>query len=102
MKPGSWSSIASIFLFGVLGASTVSKLVPLGADIGSRFGTSAADFGWLISLLGLTALILAIPSGLLVDRFGPRRIFAASVLLGIAANLQLVSGPGDAAPEPAH
>ena len=36
MKPGSWSSIASIFLFGVLGASTVSKLVPLGADIGSR------------------------------------------------------------------
>ncbi|MCC6633826.1 MAG: MFS transporter [Gammaproteobacteria bacterium] len=87
MKPGSWSSIASIFLFGVLGASTVSKLVPLGADIAARFGTSAADFGWLISLLGFTALVLAIPSGLLVDRFGPRRVFTASVLLGMAANL---------------
>ncbi|MBK6673630.1 MAG: MFS transporter [Proteobacteria bacterium] len=87
MKPGSWISIFSIFLFGVLGASTVSKLVPLGADIAARFGTSAADFGWLISLLGFTALILSIPSGLLVDRFGPRRVFAISVLLGIAANL---------------
>jgi predicted MFS family arabinose efflux permease len=93
MRPGSWASIASIFLFGVLGASTVSKLVPLGADISARFGTSAADFGWLISLLGLTALILAIPSGLLVDRFGPRRIFAASVLLGMAANLLYFIAP---------
>jgi predicted MFS family arabinose efflux permease len=87
MKPGSWSSIFFVFLFGVLGASTVSKLVPLGADISARFGTSPTDFGWLISLLGLTALILAIPSGLLVDRYGSRRVFAGSVLLGILANL---------------
>jgi predicted MFS family arabinose efflux permease len=87
MRPGSWTSIFFVFLFGVLGASTISKLVPLGADISARFGTSPTDFGWLISLLGLTALILAIPSGLLVDRYGPRRVFAGSVLLGILANL---------------
>jgi predicted MFS family arabinose efflux permease len=93
MRPGSWSSILSIFLFGVLGASTVSKLVPLGMDISTRFGTSPADFGWLISLLGLTALVLAIPSGLIVDRFGPRRVFAASVLLGMAANLLYFAAP---------
>lgn len=93
MKPGSWTSIFSIFLFGVLGASTVSKLVPLGMDISARFGTSATDFGWLISLLGFTALVLAIPSGLLVDRFGPRRVFTASVLLGIAANLLYFVAP---------
>jgi len=91
MKPGSWSSIASIFLFGVLGASTVSKLVPLGADIAARFGTSAADFGWLISLLGFTALVLAIPSGLLVDRFGPRRVFTASVLIAVVAGVAAIA-----------
>lgn len=93
MRPGSWSSIFAIFLFGVLGASTVSKLVPLGADISLRFGASAADFGWLISLLGLTALVLAIPSGLIVDRFGPRRVFASSIMLGMLANLVYFLAP---------
>lgn len=86
MKPGSWSSILTLYLYGVLGASTVSKLVPLGAVLGTGFGTTPAQFGWLVSLVALPAVVLAIPSGLLVDRYGPRRILLGATVLGIAAN----------------
>ena len=86
MKPGSWTSIFSLFLFGVVGASTVSKLIPLGADLGREFGATAANFGWLVSLIALPAVILASPSGLLVDRFGSRRVLNMSAALGVVAN----------------
>ena len=93
MKAGSWSSILTLYLYGVLGASTVSKLVPLGAVLGTEFGTTPAQFGWLVSLVALPAVILAIPSGLLVDRFGPRRILLGAALLGVAANLLYFVAP---------
>ena len=96
MKPGSWSSIFTLYLYGVMGASTVSKIVPLGAVLGSGFGTGPAQFGWLVSLVALPAVILAIPSGLLVDRFGPRRILIGAALLGIAANLLYFIAPSQA------
>jgi predicted MFS family arabinose efflux permease len=93
MKPGSWSSILTLYLYGVLGASTVSKLVPLGAVLGTGFGTTPAQFGWLVSLVALPAVILAIPSGLLVDRFGSRRILLAASALGVVANLLYYVAP---------
>jgi len=82
MRAGSWVSIIAVFLFGVLGGSTVSKLIPLGADISAGLGVSPIQFGWLISLIAVPAALLAIPSGLLVDRFGPK-----PVLIGAAATV---------------
>jgi predicted MFS family arabinose efflux permease len=93
MKPGSWTSIFSVFLFGVLGASTVSKLVPLSADLAREFGASPANFGWLISLIGVPAALLAIPSGLVVDRFGSRRVLSLCAALGILANIIYTVAP---------
>lgn len=90
---GSWRSILTLYLFGVMGASTVSKLVPLGAVLAGQFGTTPAQFGWLVSLVALPAVILAIPSGLLVDRYGPRRVINAAAALGVAANLVYFVAP---------
>ena len=87
LASGSWGSILVVYLFGVLGASTVSKVIPLAADFSRRFGTTPADFGWLVSTIALPAVLLAIPSGLLVDRLGPRRVMHGAVVFGIAANL---------------
>jgi predicted MFS family arabinose efflux permease len=87
MKIGSWPSIISLFLFGVLGASTVSKLIPLSADLARQFNTDPTQFGWLISFIALPAALLAIPSGVLVDRYGSRRVLQGAALLGVLANL---------------
>jgi predicted MFS family arabinose efflux permease len=93
MKSGSWFSIVSIFLFGVLGASTVSKLVPLSADLALQYGTTPAQFGWLVSLIGVPAALLAIPSGLMVDRYGSRRVLHVCAALGVIANLMYFIAP---------
>lgn len=87
MKPGSWFSILGVYLFGVCGASTVSKLIPLAGDIEGVFGLSGSDFGWLVALVALPAAIFAIPSGIVVDRFGSKKVLLAAGLGGVIANL---------------
>jgi predicted MFS family arabinose efflux permease len=87
MRAGSWLSIAGIYLFGVCSGSTVSKLIPLVHDIARVFGVGPADFGWLISLVALPAALLALPSGIVVDRIGPRVVLLAGAGLGVAANI---------------
>ena len=86
MKAGGWPSIIAIFLFGVLGGSTVSKLFPLGADVGHALHVSPSQFGWLISLIAVPAALLAIPSGIVVDRFGPKRVMLAAACLALVAD----------------
>lgn len=93
LRPGSWPSILCVFLYGVTGASTVSKLIPLGGDLARVFGTTPAQFGWLVSLIALPAALVAIPSGIVVDRFGPRRVLNVSVSLGVLANLVYLVAP---------
>ena len=93
-KSGTWPSIIGIYLFGVCGASTVSKIIPLSEDIGRSFALSAADFGWLISFIAVPAAIFAIPSGVVVDRLGARRVLLLGALLGMAANALYFISPG--------
>ncbi|MFO7276703.1 MAG: MFS transporter [Pseudomonadota bacterium] len=87
MKLGSWPSIVGIVLFGILGASTVSKLIPLGDGLAGTLGLSPAEFGWLISLIAVPAAILALPSGVVVDRFGPRAVLITAAAVGFTANV---------------
>lgn len=92
MKAGSWTSILGIYLFGVCGGSTVSKIIPLAADIVPRFGLSDPQFGWLIALIAVPAVLLAIPSGLVVDRFGPKAVLlAAAITAALADGLYIVA-----------
>ncbi len=87
MKSGSWASILGIYMFGVCGASTVSKLIPLAGDIEANFGLVGADFGWLVALVALPAAMFAIPSGIVVDKWGSKRVLLAAGVVGTAANL---------------
>ncbi|HWW63678.1 MAG TPA: MFS transporter [Sphingomonadaceae bacterium] len=93
MKAGSWRSILGIYLFGVCGGSTVSKIIPVGDDIARVFGLGPADFGWLVSLVAVPAALLAIPSGIVVDRFGPRLVLIIAACVGVAANALYAVAP---------
>jgi predicted MFS family arabinose efflux permease len=93
MKAGSWTSIVSLFLIGVLCAASVSKLIPFSAEMTQHFGTTPTQFGWLISLIALPSVLLAIPSGVLVDRYGPMRVIFAAVAVGAAANFVYLIAP---------
>lgn len=87
MKAGSWASIIGVYLFAVAGGSTLSKIIPLAGDFAQSFGLQPSDFAWMVAALALPAAIFAIPSGIIVDRFGPRVVLLASGVIGIAANV---------------
>ncbi|MCB2078303.1 MAG: MFS transporter [Novosphingobium sp.] len=86
MKPGTWTSILGLYLFGVCGGATVSKLIPLAGDLEAKFGLTGASFGWLVALVALPAATFAIPSGIVVDRWGSKRVLLAAGIAGVLAN----------------
>ena len=87
MKSGSWPSILAVYLFGVLGVSTLSKMIPLISDLEHVLGASPAQYAFLLSLLALAPAILGAAGGALIDRVGPRRVLIASGLVGAVADL---------------
>lgn len=64
---------------------------PLAPFLVAEFGVTAAQVGGLSALFYMVAASVAVPAGLLVDRFGGRLIITAC-LLTVAAPLLLVAG----------
>jgi MFS family permease len=87
MKPGSWPAILGVYLFAIAAGATVPKLIPLSGDFARIFGMGPAGFGWLVALIAIPAALLAIPSGVVVDRFGPRKVLIGGALVAAFANL---------------
>lgn len=86
MKPGSWPSIGLIYLYGVLGSASLSKIIPLQQDYASHVGAVGARFALLISLLTIAPAAFAAIGGTLIDRVGARRTLIVAALAGTAVN----------------
>lgn len=52
----------------------------------SRFGIDDRQFGWLIALIAVPAVLLAIPSSLVIGRFGARAVLIGAAVVGALAN----------------
>lgn len=87
MKPGSWPSIALIYLHGVLASASLSKVIPLLSDLGVHFGATLLQFGLLISLMTAAPAILAAVAGSIIDRVGARSALTAAAVVGVVVNL---------------
>jgi predicted MFS family arabinose efflux permease len=87
MKAGSWPSIGLIYLYGVLGSASLSKIIPLQQDYAAHVGASPTQFALLISLLTIAPAALATIGGSIIDRVGARRTLIAASLAGTAVNL---------------
>ncbi|MGD9953330.1 MAG: MFS transporter [Burkholderiales bacterium] len=59
----------------------------LGPQIASEYGFGAAELGLLTSVFFLGVGLVQIPVGVLLDRFGPRRVDASLLLLAAAGAL---------------
>jgi MFS family permease len=87
MRSGSWASIGLIYLHGVLASASLSKIIPLLADISSHLGAQPAQFGLLISLMTLAPAVFAAVAGSAIDRTGSRIALRAAVATGLLVNL---------------
>jgi predicted MFS family arabinose efflux permease len=94
MKAGSWPSIGLIYLYGVLGSASLSKIIPLQQDFALHEGASPTQFALLISLLTIAPAALATLAGSVIDRVGARRTLIAAALAGAAVNLAYLAADG--------
>jgi MFS family permease len=101
-----WALAAAFYLFGFFQRVTPASLAP---DLMRDFGLTAAGLGNLSAFYYYAYAAVQIPTGVLVDRFGPSRMFFAGTLLAGAGSLvfawaetPLVAGLGRALIGAAH
>lgn len=84
----------TVFLaYGLLAAATQALLVnyaPVTNDAARHFGVSVTAIGWLSQVFPLVYVLLAIPAGLLLDRFFHVALIAGAVLTASGAFLRMV------------
>jgi predicted MFS family arabinose efflux permease len=82
MKPGSWGSIWLVYFYSLLCAASISKLVPIEAEIERAFRTTPAGVGVAISMIAVSSIFASTIGGGIIDRIGARRsIIGTSVFL---------------------
>ncbi|MBK9244159.1 MAG: MFS transporter [Burkholderiales bacterium] len=101
-----WGLAAAFYLFGFFQRVTPASLAP---DLMRDFALSAAGLGNLSAFYYYAYAAVQIPTGVLVDRFGPSRMFLGGALLAgagslvfAAADTTLVAGLGRALIGAAH
>jgi MFS transporter, ACS family, D-galactonate transporter len=62
--------------------------------LGASFGISAVMFGWLSGAYNWTYMLLQLPSGLLLDRFGVRRVGVISTIIWSIASFATAISTG--------
>lgn len=90
-----WGLAAAFYLFGFFQRVTPASLAP---DLMRDFALSAAGLGNLSAFYYYAYAAVQIPTGVLVDRLGPARMFfAGAVLAGIGSLLFALAGSALAA-----
>ena len=77
-----------VYVIAYLGRMNYAALIPI---IRESYGFSNAQMGLIASILFLAYTLFQIPSGVLIDRFGIRYIFALGCVLMVTGNLLLIS-----------
>ena len=84
LLPGSIWRLAVLFVAHALGTATITLVVALAPSIEQALGVGHAGFGVIVSSYYGAVLVLALPAGWLVDRFGVQAmLFAANALLAL-------------------
>lgn len=73
----SWTIVALFFFYDYLLKFSVSVLKP---DLMSEFNLSTTEFGLTMSMYMMVYTIMQIPAGVMVDRWGPRKIITFACL----------------------
>ena len=78
-------------IIAVIAQSAVSVvqfgLPAIGLEVQDAFGLGPAGFGAVFAAVGLGSAVALIPSGMLVDRFGPRPVLLSGAAINLVAYL---------------
>ena len=95
-KYGNWALIAVVMLlFGTAIATIQFKIPVVMGDIMANMGMDASSASWLMSIFTFVGIILALPTGALAKRFGPKTmLLAAAALIAVGSLLGAFAGNG--------
>ena len=78
---------AVLFLVATAVTMAQYKIPTIMTDFMALFGVDAATASWSMSIFTFVGIIVALPTGFLAKRFGPKKIILAAVVLNVAAGL---------------
>ncbi|AJC23219.1 MFS transporter [Pandoraea pulmonicola] len=76
-----YAILALVFFITTLNYADRATLSVTGATMRGEFGFSAIEMGYIFSAFSWSYVLCQVPAGWLLDRFGARRVYAASILL---------------------
>jgi MFS family permease len=84
-----------LLLFGIAIASAQYKVPSIMPGIMNQFKMDANSASWLMSIFTFVGIILAIPTGILAKKFGPKKMLvAAAVIVVVGSLVGAFSGSG--------
>jgi predicted MFS family arabinose efflux permease len=86
-----WSTIAIVYLGGVVAAMGLGKFAPVGPAVVDQLGLSLSQLGWVISAVVGVGAAVGLPAGYLVHRFGTERSLVTGLVLIAAASVVSVA-----------
>lgn len=95
-KYGNWALIAVVMLlFGTAIATIQFKVPVVMGDIMANMCMDASSASWLMSIFTFVGIILALPTGALAKRFGPKTmLLAAAAIIAVGSLLGAFAGNG--------
>lgn len=81
-----WSTIAVVYLGGVVAAMGFGKFSAVGPAVAAQLGLSLSQLGWVISAVVGVGAAAGLPAGYLVRRFGTERSLVTGLTLIAAAS----------------
>ena len=88
-EPGAyaWVILIVVFLASVAGPVNQFKVPPVMPVLIDAFHMDIANAAWLMSIFSVTGFILAIPSGFILQRFGPKTTGLVSIAFVVAGSV---------------
>lgn len=83
---------AIMYVCAVFCSISQLKIVPILGLIGESLAIDLGQIGWLMSVFTIAGIILAIPAGGLVGKFGPKKVFLAVMIVTVLGNIVGVFG----------
>lgn len=79
--PTRYLVLGLIFLITAVNYADRSSLSITGSDLAADLGFSTVQLGYIFSAFSWSYVLAQLPGGVLLDRFGARRVYAASIAL---------------------
>ncbi|GGK46364.1 hypothetical protein Ppa06_02530 [Planomonospora parontospora subsp. parontospora] len=80
-RRSAWSTIAIVYLGGVVAAMSFGKFASVGPAVAAQLGLSLSQLGWVISAVVGVGAAAGLPGGYLVRRFGAERSLVTGLVL---------------------